>query len=706
MRIRSMRIPSLLLMAVLYTESGIGQAQLFKVTDSSGSLVPKEDSSVIAKINVIIDINLLKSQNNNSFLLILPKETITIIKRRQELVDGRFVWHGEIKGDSGSRVLLSSVDNVVIGQIFSIKKRRLFSIEYRGKNIHQVSEIDQLKLKSKEIVKRDFPVVHHGDTSVNNCSDSPFDIKLLVVYTEAAKIAAGGPAAIIADIGLYCDITNASYARSDISQRVRLVHTTQVSFTEIEDGELVLAKLINPTDGEMDDVHTLRNTFEADIVALIVDVNTYNGIAPIMETVSHAFESSAFCVVKRDQARLYFVFPHELGHIMGGQHQCPDPSPILPFNYSHGFIGTGWSTIMAEPLHTAWRFDAWSNPDLMYNSESMGTNSSATDCEADDHKTLNNTAMTVANFRCNTNVADNVWMKDTWEDFGEEPNPSGEAMYKSPYIWVRNSQDIGLLHQFEHQNPIGRVPNWVYIKMHNGSQTLNINGHLELYRASASTSLLWMLDWVLVKDTVLTVNSNSSRIIEILWTPELDAGHYCLLARWVSTDDPMHTPETSIVYHNTRENNNIIWRNMNIINLGGAMEVRAEFRISNNLKNRVSQLEFSDIAEYPKIPFGEAGKIYLELDPILMKAWKKGGYLSQGIKRSSNKVELVSTNALITNLKLQPNKKGKITVIFTKKDHTVRNKYLFQVNQYSFDISKRTKTLIGGIAYDILTYKY
>ena len=37
----------------------------------------------------------------------------------------------------------------------------------------------------------------------------------------------------------------------------------------------------------------------------------------------------------------------------------------------------------------------------------------------------------------------NVWMKDTWDDTGAEPDPAqnNEVMWKSPYIWIRNSQD-------------------------------------------------------------------------------------------------------------------------------------------------------------------------------------------------------------------------------------------------------------------------
>ena len=78
---------------------------------------------------------------------------------------------------------------------------------------------------------------------------------------------------------------------------------------------------------------------------------------------------------------------------------------------------------------------------------------------ADNHQTLNNTAPTVANFRCSSPGVNDVWMKDLWNDTGLEPDPNtaGQSMSKSPYIWIRNDQDAELVNQHRHQNPIFRA---------------------------------------------------------------------------------------------------------------------------------------------------------------------------------------------------------------------------------------------------------
>ena len=67
----------------------------------------------------------------------------------------------------------------------------------------------------------------------------------------------------------------------------------------------------------------------------------------------------------------------------------------------------------------------------------MGT--ATGDQQTDNHQTLENTALTVAQpFAAPHLVNSNVWMKDTWTDTGKEPDPAtaGEAMWRSPYIWV------------------------------------------------------------------------------------------------------------------------------------------------------------------------------------------------------------------------------------------------------------------------------
>jgi hypothetical protein len=59
-------------------------------------------------------------------------------------------------------------------------------------------------------------------------------------------------------------------------------------------------------------------------------------------------------------------------------------------------------------------------------------------------------------------------------------------------------------------------------------------------------------------------------------------GHFCMLARWVSAADPMTFAETSDITYNVRQNNNIVWRNLNIVDLGGDAMRYVSFIMRNN----------------------------------------------------------------------------------------------------------------------------
>ena len=88
-----------------------------------------------------------------------------------------------------------------------------------------------------------------------------------------------------------------------------------------------------------------------------------------------------------------------------------------------------------------------------------------------------------------------LWMKDTGDDIGDEPNASPSPMYLSDDIWVRNAAD-GLANQ-DHQNPRGEQANFVYVRVRNRgcAGAASQSGTLKLYWAKASSSLAWPAPW-------------------------------------------------------------------------------------------------------------------------------------------------------------------------------------------------------------------
>jgi hypothetical protein len=243
-------------------------------------------------------------------------------------------------------------------------------------------------------------------------------IDVLVLYTPRARSASGSTTAIRNLINLAVAETNTSYLNSGITQRIRLVNAQEIAYTESSSMGSDLSYLQDSTDAYMNQVHSLRNTYGADLVSLIVESSQYCGIAYMMDDVSSYFASYGFSVVARSCATGYYSFAHELGHNMGAGHDWYVNPSASPYTHSHGYVNVAgrWRTIMAYNDEcsangvSCTRLQYWANPGVSRNGQSMGvasgTNASCESgdpdhppCDADDHRTLNSTANTVANFR-------------------------------------------------------------------------------------------------------------------------------------------------------------------------------------------------------------------------------------------------------------------------------------------------------------------
>ena len=134
-------------------------------------------------------------------------------------------------------------------------------------------------------------------------------IDVAVVYTPAAREAAGGGAAIETMIDLMIAEANQAYETSGVHQRLALVDRSEVSYVETGDAHLDLTRLSNPSDGHMDGVHALRDRVGADLVHLIVDESSVCGIAVI---------AGAFGITQDVCGGE--TLAHELGHNMGLRH--------------------------------------------------------------------------------------------------------------------------------------------------------------------------------------------------------------------------------------------------------------------------------------------------------------------------------------------------------------------------------------------------
>jgi parallel beta-helix repeat protein len=122
------------------------------------------------------------------------------------------------------------------------------------------------------------------------------------------------------------------------------------------------------SDGYLDEIHSLRNQYEADVCVLLVNTLDNHGYAAS----TGAEFNDAFCVVRASSAVSYYTFPHELGHLFGCRHDSD--SGIYPYSNAHGYNWHGrlfsttryYKTIMSIEEPTKYlRVQYFSNPDVL-----------------------------------------------------------------------------------------------------------------------------------------------------------------------------------------------------------------------------------------------------------------------------------------------------------------------------------------------------
>ncbi len=316
------------------------------------------------------------------------------------------IWSGTIEGMEYSHISIASTDGVIAGSI-RLDDGRFFKIIYDISGTHRLQEIEESNMP-KELTPLE-PKIPLGVTDRLTVPTDRLDtgaiIDIMVVYTPSARLAAGGQAAIESIINASVATMNTTFTNSNIATQVRLVHTAEVVYSRGETGRssgfnTALDDLTDTTDGYMDTIHALRDTYSADMVQLFFNNSSSGGLAWVMTNPSAGFEANAFSVVHYNYAD-GGAFDHEFGHNMGMKHERSNSTFEGSYSYSYGYQSptNAWHTLMAYSCAGGCpRIDYWSNPAITYNGESIGIPIGAID-EADAKATITNNLSIIANWR-------------------------------------------------------------------------------------------------------------------------------------------------------------------------------------------------------------------------------------------------------------------------------------------------------------------
>ena len=324
--------------------------------------------------------------------------------------DGSETLFGGIEGDPFGSAIVVINRRAVSANI--VANGRMFQIRYRGGGAHEAREVRSdatAGLEADPPATPPKPKAAAPITQATAMTDDGSIIDLLVLYTADARIAASpddndDATAIQSQVNLAVAETNAAYERSNVTQRLRLVYTAETPYVPLGHMPTDLTRLKAPADGFVDEAHTLRDTYGADLVSLwIENGGGAGGAADIMDPVSNAFATQAFSVIERRRATDdTYALAHFLGRNMGVRPDIfVDPTPT-PYAYAHGYVDVvhtfrdlmGMNDACFEAEVNCTRIPYFGNPSVLYNGFPTGNASNANAAA-----TLNQTAFTVANFR-------------------------------------------------------------------------------------------------------------------------------------------------------------------------------------------------------------------------------------------------------------------------------------------------------------------
>ncbi|GGE23123.1 S8 family peptidase [Psychroflexus salis] len=320
-------------------------------------------------------------------------------------------------------------------------------------------------------------------------------------------------------------------------------------------------------------------------------------------------------------------------------------------------------------------------------------------------------------------------IRNSEDDYGVEPDVDTNVIWDSPDIWVRNQND-GILYQKSEDLHFvdDQTPVYVYVKVTNNScETSTGNELLELYWAKGGLSQQWPNVWngnfnldpnTPIGNQVNTLNIPSlspgeSTILEFQWQP-LDPDAYanldfenpwmfCFLSRIVTSADPMAVTEGSNAALNTRNNNNIAYKNAKVINVAGRPS-RGSIVVGNvgSSTSLTSDIEFfTNTVEDDNL--WQDAEVRVELNHDLWNLWQNSGGQSSDVRvidPIQRVIELTANNASLNNVAMQSDEWGIATlgVNFLVNQVDAQENFSIHVHQ----LESTTQEVLGGFSYTFL----
>jgi len=390
---------AILALGVVFVEFSVkvdaqkGTSALFTFRDTPAARPSAEKSSLASVKEADISIDLTQLSRGTTPWLRIPLfdgktyQAVNTSTEMRDLTD--LTWRGKIReGKFDGDVVLTFKNGYVAGIIYA--PSAVYEIVPKGDRQILV-QLDQGLFPDCAGGIDGEPAKAVTETAAPEATiDSGDRIDVLVLYSTPVKTTLGGDAQAQTFAQSAIDITNTTYINSKIRQRVRLANAQETTVAETGSlGTELTALRANANVG------TIRNSFNADLVAMLSNSSDNCGIGNLMGSIP-GNSANGFTVTSRTCAVGNLSFPHELGHNMGSHHNPENGgTPTFPYGFGH-YIHGNYRTVMSyvDPCTSGCvRRPYFSNPNIIFNGVPTGI------ATRDNARAINGTADSIANYR-------------------------------------------------------------------------------------------------------------------------------------------------------------------------------------------------------------------------------------------------------------------------------------------------------------------
>lgn len=341
---------------------------------------------------------------------------------------------------SGDHLALTFDGDIVTGIAQSIRDNRydVFGSGYRAKV--NLAELDHISCGADELhdpsdhlpdAMRKNPIERVPESMkkrLNEVQSTGLDsvtIDLLMVYTQKAETWADtatvrAPGSFNAAVAQAMNLSQQALDISNLAIKLRMVHLHKTNYDEASNdtSSVHLRRLTaRPGDtgwpagtlGFMDEVHTLRDQYGADLVALLAYVSDTGGLAWRLGSYGGR-PQNGFSLNRIQQTHFTYTLIHEIGHNMGNSHgRAPTQTSAAAnrfgglHSYSTGYRwtannGDGFVTVMHYESQGFTRTPYFSSTSDLVNGVAIGS-SAADSLGADNARSMREIRRVIANYR-------------------------------------------------------------------------------------------------------------------------------------------------------------------------------------------------------------------------------------------------------------------------------------------------------------------